>query len=66
MMMSCYDPEIFVLGGGLSLQPRFYQMADRIAEFSFGTRTIPPIVHAQGGDSSGKLGAAALIFGAED
>jgi len=63
-LMSMYDPEIFVLGGGLSLQPRFYELTDEIAGYSFGTRDIPPIVPAERGDSSGKLGAAALILGA--
>lgn len=64
-LISMYDPQVFVLGGGLSLQPRFYNLSERIAEFSFGTKEIPPIKKAEGGDSSGKLGAAALIFGAE-
>ncbi len=61
-LMSTYDPEIFVLGGGLSLQPRFYDLAEEIARYSFGTKVIPPIVPAERGDSSGKLGAAALVL----
>ena len=61
-MVSMYDPERFVLGGGLSLQPLFYSAESLISQFIFGTRTVPPIVAAQGGDASGKRGAAALVF----
>jgi len=63
VLMSMYDPEAFVLGGGLSLQQRFYELSDEIARVSFGTDRVPPILRAEGGDSSGKLGAAALILG---
>lgn len=62
-LISLYDPELFVLGGGLSLQPLFYQQAERIATYAFGTTEVPPIHPAQHGDASGKLGAAALALG---
>lgn len=61
-LVSLYDPQVFVLGGGLSLQPMFYHQQDQIARYSFGTDQVPPILAAQHGDTSGKLGAAALIF----
>ncbi len=62
VLMSMYDPEAFVLGGGLSLQDRFYELSDEISKVCFGTDQAPPILRAEGGDSSGKLGAAALIL----
>jgi len=61
-LISLYDPEVFVLGGGLSLQPLFYQQTELIGRYSFGTDKVPPILKAERGDASGKLGAAALIF----
>ena len=61
-LVSLYDPEIFVLGGGLSRQALFYETGDLITRFTFGTQTAPLIAPAQAGDASGKLGAAAIIF----
>ena len=61
-LIAMYDPEAFVLGGGLSNQPFFYGLTSRIADYSFGTNRVPPILRAAGGDASGKLGAACLIF----
>lgn len=61
-LVSLYDPQIIVLGGGLSLQPMFTQQDAIIAALNFGTHETPPVVHAKHGDTSGKLGAAALIF----
>jgi len=62
MLVSVYDPEMFVLGGGLSKQPMFYQQEELIARFTFGSDNAPPVKAAQAGDASGKLGAASLIF----
>ena len=62
MITSIYDPEMIVLGGGLSNQKFFYQQNHLIEQFLFGTRECPKIVPAAGGDASGKLGAALLIF----
>lgn len=61
-LVSLYDPDVFVLGGGLSLQPMFYQLQERIAELCFGCNQPPLIRAAQRGDASGKLGAASLVF----
>lgn len=61
-LVSLYDPDAFVLGGGLSLQPMFYEQGARIAQYSFGTDQAPPVYKAERGDASGKLGAAALVF----
>ncbi len=61
-LVSAYDPEIFVLGGGLSKQPLFYEQNDLISQYCFGANQAPPIVAARAGDASGKLGAASLIF----
>jgi len=61
-LISLYDPQVFVLGGGLSLQPFYYRQEARIAGYAFGTDQVPPILPALHGDASGKLGAAALIF----
>lgn len=62
MLVSIYDPEIVVLGGGLSLQSLFYECNDAIARHVFGEPIAPKIVPATGGDASGKRGAAALFF----
>lgn len=61
-LVSLYDPQIIVLGGGLSLQPMFTMQNEAIATKSFGTQTSPRVVQAEHGDTSGKLGAAALIL----
>lgn len=61
-IVSLYDPQVIVLGGGLSLQKSFYECGDEIARYVFGSNSAPPIVPAQNGDSSGKLGAASLFF----
>lgn len=61
-LVSLYDPEVFVLGGGLSLQEMFYRQTEAVASYCFGTDQVPPIVKAERGDASGKLGAAALIL----
>ncbi len=62
-LVSIYDPEAFVLGGGVSRQDFFYSQSELISQFLFGTRQTPPILKAEGGDASGKLGAATLILG---
>ncbi|MBU0505542.1 MAG: ROK family protein [bacterium] len=61
-VVSIYDPEIIVLGGGLSQQPLYYQYTHMIKENVFGSKKTPPIRPAKYGDASGKLGAAALFF----
>lgn len=61
-IVSLYDPQVIVLGGGLSLQKSFYECGDEIARHIFGSREAPQIVSAKNGDASGKLGAASLFF----
>lgn len=61
MITNIYDPEIIVLGGGLSKMPHLYeQLPDLIAPYLFSDdksiRIVPP-VH---GDASGVRGAAWL------
>ncbi len=61
-LVSWYDPEMIVIGGGLSRIDAFYTCDDEIKKYVFGARDAPKIVAAQNGDASGKLGAAALFF----
>lgn len=61
-VVSWYDPDIIVMGGGLSKQGLYYEQAEKISGSIFGSRDVPLIVPAQHGDASGKLGAAALFF----
>ncbi|MBF0105515.1 MAG: ROK family protein [Deltaproteobacteria bacterium] len=61
-LTSMYDPEIIVLGGGLSLQDVYYGRGRQIAKYVFGSNDAPVIKKAKLGDASGKLGAAALFF----
>lgn len=61
-IVSLFDPQIIVLGGGLSLQKAFYECGDEIARYVFGSKAAPRIVPAKNGDASGKLGAASLFF----
>jgi fructokinase len=61
-IVAMYDPEKIVLGGGLAHQKIFYECQDLIAKYIFGSNEPPPVVFAQHGDASGKLGAAAMWF----
>lgn len=61
-IVSMYDPEVIVLGGGVSQQKMFYECEKEISKFVFGSHKVPLIKRARGGDASGKLGAAALVF----
>lgn len=61
-LVSLYDPEIIVLGGGLSRQKMYYTCVEEIRPHVFGSRQVPIIAAARHGDASGKLGAAALWF----
>jgi len=60
-VVNIIDPEVIVLGGGLSKMPRLYrnlpaQMAPHVFSDSVNTKILPP----QHGDSSGVRGAAWL------
>ncbi len=62
MLVSVYDPEVIVLGGGLSLQNDYYGREEKIASHVFGLTEMVKIKPAAHGDASGKLGAAAMFF----
>lgn len=60
-VVNVLDPEIFVLGGGLSNVEALYQgLQDRVAMHTFGGEFTTPILPAKHGDSSGVRGAAWL------
>jgi fructokinase len=60
-MINILDPDIIVLGGGVSQVPRFYQdVPKRLKEYVFGREADTPVVVAKHGDASGVRGAAWL------
>ena len=60
-LLLLYDPDIIVLGGGLSGLPEIYQQVDAAMQpWLFGSLTAPAIVPPCFGDSSGVRGAALL------
>ncbi|MCW2474807.1 MULTISPECIES: fructokinase [unclassified Symbiopectobacterium] len=60
-VINLVDPDVVVLGGGMSNVPRFYQtLPALIAPWIFGRECTTPIRQATHGDSSGVRGAAWL------
>jgi len=60
-MVDILDPDIIVLGGGVSQVPRLYRnVPARLKEHVFGREAGTPIVVAKHGDASGVRGAAWL------
>ena len=60
-VVNLLDPDIIVLGGGMSNVDRLYQtLPQLIKPWVFGRECETPIVKAQHGDSSGVRGAAWL------
>ena len=60
-MMNVLDPDIIVIGGGVSQVPRLYQnVPARLKEYLFGGEADTPVVPAKHGDASGVRGAAWL------
>lgn len=60
-IINVFDPEIIVLGGGMSNIDRIYQeVPSRLENYVFSDSVITPIVKARHGDSSGVRGAAWL------
>ena len=60
-IVNVIDPEIIVLGGGLSNQDAIYPLLqNELSKFTFSKNVSTQIVKAQHGDSSGVLGAAYL------
>jgi len=60
-MINILDPDIIVLGGGVSQVPRLYRnVPSRLKEYVFGREADTPVVVAKHGDASGVRGAAWL------
>ena len=60
-IVNILDPDVFVLGGGVSQVPRLYQnVPGRLKEYVFGREADTPVLVAKHGDSSGVRGAAWL------
>jgi fructokinase len=60
-MMNILDPDIIVLGGGVSQVPRLYRnVPSRLKQYVFGREADTLIVVAKHGDASGVRGAAWL------
>jgi len=60
-IVNSLDPDVFVLGGGLSLAQHLYRsLPKRISTYVFGGEYDTPILQAKFGDSSGVRGAAWL------
>lgn len=60
-VINILDPDVFVLGGGLSLAKHLYEsLPKRLPKYVFGKEADTPILQAKFGDSSGVRGAAWL------
>ena len=60
-LINIVDPDVIVLGGGLSKVERIYQnVPAKLAKYVFGGEVDTPVVQALHGDSSGVRGAAWL------
>lgn len=60
-VINLLDPDVIVLGGGVSQIPRLYKnVPGRLKEYVFGKEADTPVLPAKHGDSSGVRGAAWL------
>ena len=60
-VVNTLDPDVIVLGGGVSNITLLYSgLQARVAQYVFGKQCRTPIVQARHGDSSGVRGAAWL------
>ena len=60
-IVNILDPDVIVLGGGVSQVPRLYQnVPRRLKEYVFGREADTPVLVAKHGDASGVRGAAWL------
>lgn len=60
-VVNLLDPDVIVLGGGLSNVDELYEMVPaQLANYVFGGEAETPVVRSQHGDSSGVRGAAWL------
>jgi fructokinase len=58
-VISIVDPDVVVLGGGLSNYPSLYSTGlERVEKYIFGSELSTPILQHKTGDSAGVLGAA--------
>lgn len=58
-LVQTIDPDVIVLGGGLSQIPHVAdELSDRLAKIQIEGFRVPPVVLATGGDASGARGAA--------
>ena len=61
MVISILDPEVIVMGGGLSNIARLYDNVPRLwSDYAFTDQLTTKLVQAKHGDSSGVRGAAYL------
>lgn len=64
MIANILDPDVIVLGGGLSNMAHLYRdLPGLMAQYGFGDVARTPVVQAKHGDSSGVFGAARLWDG---
>lgn len=60
-MVDILDPDVIVLGGGMSQVPRLYRnVPRRLKDYVFGREADTPVLAAKHGDASGVRGAAWL------
>jgi fructokinase len=60
-VVNLLDPDVIVLGGGVSQIPRLYQnVPAKLRDYVFGKEADTPVLPAKHGDSSGVRGAAWL------
>jgi fructokinase len=60
-MVNLLDPDVIVLGGGMSnVQEIYPRIREEISKYSFGIKAATPVRQAMHGDSSGVRGAAWL------
>ncbi len=60
-VINLLDPDVVVLGGGLSNQAALYrELPDRLPQYVFADAVLTPVLPAEHGDSSGVFGAAML------
>ncbi len=60
-LINILDPDVIVLGGGVSQVPHLYKnVPNRLKEYVFGREADTPILAAKHGDASGVRGAAWL------
>jgi fructokinase len=60
-VINLFDPDVIVLGGGVSQIPRLYRnVPPKLKDYVFGHEADTPVLPAKHGDSSGVRGAAWL------